>query len=396
MIQPKLRSLVALACSALLISGISCAVLPDTALAEPSAKQQELEAKAKDARNKLDSLNIEAETAAQNLLDIQDEIEALKGQISETQEQVDVTQAELTETQVLLGKRVAATYKAGNSSILEVLLGSENFEDFISRVHYVSSIQDADAQVIAQARDLREELTQQQSVLESQLEHQQELEVSAKAKKDDFDAAVSQQKSLVASLDDELEAEIQRQREAEEAARRAAYEAGQHMTSNVVANNGGGSNDSDGGSNNNGGGSNGGGGYSAPSRPANGNGGGVARSNVVETARQFIGVPYVWGGTTPNGFDCSGLCQYVYRLHGISIPRTSRSQAADVYNKGHWRNSTADLVPGDLVFFSSGGISSVYHVGIYIGGGNMIHAPQPGQSVTVAPVFRGFIGGGSV
>ncbi len=112
--------------------------------------------------------------------------------------------------------------------------------------------------------------------------------------------------------------------------------------------------------------------YVTPS--ASGKGGAI-----VATARQYLGVPYVWGGTSPRGFDCSGLVQYVCKKNGISLPRTAASQR----NAGRYV-SRADLQPGDLVFFKSGG--RVNHVGIYIGGGNMIHAPQTGDVVKVSSI----------
>jgi cell wall-associated NlpC family hydrolase len=98
---------------------------------------------------------------------------------------------------------------------------------------------------------------------------------------------------------------------------------------------------------------------------------------------KYIGVPYVWGGTTPKGFDCSGLTQYVYREIGISIPRTSRSQfrAGDHIAPGN----LDQLVPGDLVFFGYGGDPGrIHHVGIYVGDGDFIHAPARGQTVTIS------------
>ena len=89
---------------------------------------------------------------------------------------------------------------------------------------------------------------------------------------------------------------------------------------------------------------------------------------IIATAKQYIGVPYVWGGSTPSGFDCSGFVQYVFARHGITLPRTSAAQ----YTAGKWV-SKSDLRPGDLVFYNTSG-SGVSHLGIYIGNGQFIHA----------------------
>lgn len=100
---------------------------------------------------------------------------------------------------------------------------------------------------------------------------------------------------------------------------------------------------------------------------------------LVDAAKKYLGVPYVWGGTTPNGFDCSGLVQYVCRENGISVPRVAASQRG----AGQYV-SRENLQPGDLVFFSNGG--GVSHVGIYCGDGNMIHAPQTGDVVKISTI----------
>jgi cell wall-associated NlpC family hydrolase len=97
----------------------------------------------------------------------------------------------------------------------------------------------------------------------------------------------------------------------------------------------------------------------------------------VSYAYQKLGSPYVWGATGPNAFDCSGLVQAAYRSAGVSLPRTTYSQI----DAGR-RVSRSDLLPGDLVFFYAG----ISHVGIYVGNGRMIHAPNPSAPVRVAPL----------
>jgi peptidoglycan DL-endopeptidase LytE len=102
---------------------------------------------------------------------------------------------------------------------------------------------------------------------------------------------------------------------------------------------------------------------------------------VAAEVQRYLGVPYVWGGTSPRGFDCSGLVQYVFRQLGVMIPRDATEQ----YYAGT-PVARADLQPGDLVFFDTeGGIS---HVGIYIGNGEFVDAPTTGQNVTVMSLYN--------
>jgi cell wall-associated NlpC family hydrolase len=97
----------------------------------------------------------------------------------------------------------------------------------------------------------------------------------------------------------------------------------------------------------------------------------------VSYAQQKLGSPYVWGATGPDAFDCSGLVQAAYRAAGVSLPRTTYSQIT-----AGRRVSRSELLPGDLVFFYAG----ISHVGIYVGNGRMIHAPNPSAPVRVAPL----------
>lgn len=116
--------------------------------------------------------------------------------------------------------------------------------------------------------------------------------------------------------------------------------------------------------------------------------------DLLDEAAKYLGTPYVWGGTTPSGFDCSGFMQYVYAQNGISIKRVADDQ---LHGKGTYISSVTDLQPGDLVFFGSGDYAS--HVGMYVGEGQMIHSPSTGKSIMYTDIVESsyystrFIGG---
>lgn len=107
----------------------------------------------------------------------------------------------------------------------------------------------------------------------------------------------------------------------------------------------------------------------------------VNMSSVVSTAKQYLGVPYVYGGSTPNGFDCSGFIQYVFKQHGITLSRT----VSQMWNDG---KSVSSLQVGDLVFFNTSG-SGVSHAGIYIGNNQFIHAGSS-TGVTIASLNNSY------
>ena len=107
-------------------------------------------------------------------------------------------------------------------------------------------------------------------------------------------------------------------------------------------------------------------------------------STVVETAKKYIGYKYVYGASGPNSFDCSGFTSYIFKLHGVSLNRTA---------KGQYSNGTAvsrsNLQPGDLIMFGPSA-SKINHVGIYIGGGSIVHAANPSRGVTIDTINSGY------
>ena len=116
-----------------------------------------------------------------------------------------------------------------------------------------------------------------------------------------------------------------------------------------------------------------------PTAPSTGKG-----STVVETAKKYIGYPYVYGASGPSSFDCSGFTSYVFKLHGVTLNRTAQAQ---------YKNGTAvsrsDLQPGDLIMFGPSA-SSINHVGIYIGGGQIVHAANKSRGVTTDTINSGY------
>lgn len=117
--------------------------------------------------------------------------------------------------------------------------------------------------------------------------------------------------------------------------------------------------------------------------------GGDDRSEIIAKAYEYLGVPYVWGGKSPDGFDCSGLTTYVYENSGVDVGgnRTTYDLIDYIQDNGNWKTTMDELEPGDMIFPSEG------HVAIYLGDGRMLHAPHEGDVVREADVYS-FYGGG--
>jgi cell wall-associated NlpC family hydrolase len=321
-----------------------CFATPLSALAVPQSKLNEARA----AKTKLEELTgvfgktVDEYNAAQEAHD------AAVAKHEKAKDKLAKTSGRLDEVQGYLNKRAVDMYRQGPYAFLEVLLGATTFEEFTATWDILSDINQQNAVDIDELSTLKAEQIKLKSILSEQERIAAEQASEMETKKAQIENQIAEQKRLVAGLENEIEA-----LRAEEAA--AAQAAAESANS---------------------------GGYYEPPQdwgPPSGytppTGGGNAA--VLDVARQFLGVPYVWGGSSPSGFDCSGLVMYCYAQLGIYLPRTSYA----MMSYGQYV-AYGDLQPGDIVVTSGGG-----HVGLYAGGGQMIHAPMTGDVVRYGPVF---------
>ena len=260
--------------------------------------------------------------------------------------------------QMRIQERLRDLYINGEGdSTLEVILGSQSLDDIIARLDAIERVSSQDTRILRTVKQYRKEVETRRENLQEARADQARIVAEQAAQKQSIESQISEQNQLLASVKDEIaeiRAEEQRRQAALAAEARAAAQAAQlaaqassqetYDTAAVVA-----TYDED-----------------APA---------ARYGHVVGIALQYLGIPYVWGGSSPStGFDCSGFTSYVYAQVGVSLPHHAASQ----YSMGT-PVAYEQLAPGDLVFFSGLG-----HVGLYIGGGQFVHAPHTGDVVRIS------------
>jgi len=312
-----------------------CSAIP--AVADPSSSDKM--AQAARVKAQVEALDTRLEYAAERYNAAREKHDNLVSEQKKAKKRVEKAEKRIGELQTHLNTRATGMYRSGQLGAMEVLLGAKDFEQFAATWDVLKNLNQADASATSEMKGVRDE---------AKAAH---AEVSAKEKLAAKQLAImtSNKKQVEAQLAEResklvgIEAEVRILQAREEAARAAASR----------------SYSGDGGN------------FPPPQR--------APRSQIVSVAKKYLGARYVWGATGPNTFDCSGFTSYVYRQVGVSLPRVSRDQI----NAGE-RVSRKDLAPGDLVFFGS----PIHHVGMYIGGGMMIHAPNSGDVVKISPAFR--------
>ena len=347
--HPIGRCIVAVAVVALLAGSV---VPASAAPSNPAIEKMRKQAEAAD--RKLQDLGDEVEMRGEELAQIEDAVQGTREQISATEVDLEQANADLVRSQSLLDHRASTIYRNGQMDVVSVLVGATDFPDFISRLDLMRRIGNSDASIVSSVKDARSRVEASKRKLEARQSEQVALRSQARAKASEVQDALRTQENYTKSLKSDLKRLIEKERK-RQAAIAAKLKAEAEARAKAIAK------------------------RNAQNRPFNGQLGG-SHADVVSIAERFIGVPYVWGGTSPAGFDCSGLIMYCYREIGVYLPRTSRAQ----FHAGDYipPDRTDLLEAGDLVFFGRGGdANQIHHVGLYVGGGMMIEAPYTGSSV---------------
>jgi peptidoglycan DL-endopeptidase CwlO len=319
-----------------------------TVYADPASDLAAVKTKQSELDTKISKIDNDIET-------IMSKIDANKKEI--TQKQADIKQAKadiakqeaaIKAEQDLYNKRMRAMYMSGPANYIEVLLSSKNLSQFISLVGNCQTIMEYDSKLIGEFKAHQAELTANKNELEKDNQTLVSLKNENETKLTDLKKQKADQAPLLADLK-ALETKYSAQLLASKNVPAAGLVALSQASTSV-------------------------------SRGSTG----VSASEIISYASNFLGVPYVWGGTSPSGFDCSGLVQYTYGHFGINLPRT----AAEQQNVGTYI-TRENLQPGDLVFFGD----PAHHVGIYVGNGMMLHAPHTGDVVRVGPLSSDFVNG---
>jgi cell wall-associated NlpC family hydrolase len=326
-----------------------------SATAEPASVASK-QAQAQSVLGQIQGLDASLEHAIEAYNAANDKLKAIRADLAQNRVELKIASGNLRRSQQALAARMVAIYTSDErDSTLDVLVGSRSLTELVDGLEAVNQVSEQDSTALAEVKRYGGQVRHKRALLKHAREQQAQLVAERAATKSSIEGRLAERRSLLSSIKGEIAqiraAEQRRQAElARQAQQRLAApqplipDLSAAATATEVS--------------------------AAPvmSAPPSRYGGAVG------IAMQYLGVPYVYGGASPSGFDCSGFVMYVFAQIGVSLPHNAAAQ----YGSGS-PVDRSQLQAGDLVFFNGLG-----HVGIYIGGGSFIHSPHTGDVVKIS------------
>lgn len=379
-----------------IVSLMAAALTVTPVFAAPTVN--ELQQKKAEEQNKVSSLQAELTELLTKMSDLEADLIEKGTEVAQATADLEDAQKKEEKQYEDMKLRIKYMYEEGNTTFVEKLLTADSISELLNQADFVQSVHSYDRKMLQEYVDTKQQIADLKATLETEMANMEQMQDDYEGEKQNLNATIETHRANVADFDVQLQAAVQAAAEAA-AQREAELQASvNEITGGQNNGNTGGQsgNVGDSGQNSNG--------NTSVTPPQGGSGdttGGVEQTPsvpeipqqpqqpvtppvgdtsvgqaIVNVAYGYLGIPYVWGGTTTAGFDCSGMVQAAHAAVGIGLPRVSEAQGAC----GQAVGSMAEALPGDIVCYG-------YHVGIYIGGGQMIHAPEPGDVVKVSSVY---------
>ena len=355
-----IRLITAVVTSSMIVTPVLAAPSVDDLKKEKAAKQSEVSS----LQSQLTTLMGKVNTLESELIQTGEDITKAQGDL-------EVAQEKEKEQYAAMKKRIKYMYEAGNDSAFETLVTSEDFTDLLSKAEYVQNVHSYDRKQLQEYVETKQQISDLKDSLEKDQKELESKQVEYEKQGDNLNNLITSKSAEVANLDSEIQAAAEAaareaaERAAREAAEKAAKEAERQQAAASNRNNTTSSSSS----------------ASVATKPSNSSSSTITSGtnanggSIVSRAYSQLGKPYVWSACGPNSFDCSGFVSYC--LTG------SYSRLGTTLTFMGWTR-VSNPQPGDVV-------TTATHCGIYIGNGQMIHAPHTGDVVKVGPVQSGMI-----